>query len=71
MALVSRSETGWREKLTPRSRRGGQRSPREPQVSKEDSKISEHCQEGEAVAIGVGVGVGNAGIDLLVSARLR
>lgn len=45
--------------------------PREPQVSKEDSKISEHCREGEAVAVGMGVGVGNAGIDLLVSARLR
>ena len=45
--------------------------PREPQVSKEDSKISEHCWEGEAVVMGAGAGVGNAGIDLLVSARLR
>ena len=45
--------------------------PREPQVSKEDSKISEHCWEGETVVMGAGAGVGNAGIDLLVSARLR
>ena len=51
--------------------RGAQEEPREPQVSKEDSKISEHCREGEAVAMGAGTGVGKAGTDLLVSTRLK